>query len=108
MDTRQSQPGHAMASRELVENILATLEPEEGLLIRLLDLEECSIAEVQQVTGWSAVSVRVRAFRARQKLNKRFARLKNQRREHLWDWPPATLFAGPVCGKTLSCERAAI
>jgi RNA polymerase sigma-70 factor, ECF subfamily len=74
--TVQSQPGHAMAAQELVERILATLGEEDSVLIRMLDIEELSIAEVRQATGWSAAYIRLRAFRARQKLNKRFARLK--------------------------------
>ncbi len=76
LSQEHSQPSHAMASRELVERILATLSPEDCLLIRMLDIEEFSTAEVQQATGWSAGYIRLRAFRARQKLNKRFARLK--------------------------------
>ena len=72
------QPGQVMASRELVEKILGTLSPEDRLLIGMLDIEEFSIAEVQQATGWSATYIRVRAFRVRQKLNKRFARLKKE------------------------------
>src|SRR5262249_14671866 len=76
MDTRQPQPGHAMASQEWVDKILATLAPEDCLLIRMLDVEEHSIAEVQQTTGWSAAYIRLRAFRARRKLNKRFGRFK--------------------------------
>ena len=72
------QPGQLMASRELVEKILGTLSPEDRLLIRMLDIEEFSIAEVQEATGWSATYIRVRAFRVRQKLNKRFARLRNE------------------------------
>ena len=73
-----SHPAQNMASRELVQKILQTLGPEDCLLIRMLDIEEFSIAEVRATTGWSAAYVRLRAFRARQKLNKRFARLKKE------------------------------
>ena len=78
MDTRQPLPGHAMAAQEWVDGILATLDTEDCLLIRMLDVEEFSIAEVQETTGWSAAYIRLRAFRARQKLNKRFGRLKER------------------------------
>lgn len=69
----QTLPGHALASKELVENILGALSPEDRRLIRKLDVEESSIAEVQQATGWSPAYIRMRAFRARRRLNKRFA-----------------------------------
>lgn len=85
MALEPSRPGHALASREVVEKILQTLRPEDGLLIRMLDLEEFSVAEVGEATGWSAGYIRVRAFRARQKLNKRFARWKNDLRARMGD-----------------------
>ncbi len=81
----QTHPGYALASRESVEQILGPLSPEDALLIRMLDIEEFSIAEVQEATGWSAAYIRVRACRARQKLNKRFAHLKAEGRENLWE-----------------------
>ena len=67
-----TQPGHAMASMELVERILAVLSPEDRVIIRMLDLDDSSVAEVEQATGWTAGYIRVRAHRARQKLNRRF------------------------------------
>ena len=41
-------------------------------------MEEYSVEEVRRITGWSAVRIRVRAFRARRKLNKRFAGMKKE------------------------------
>lgn len=73
-------PGQALASWEVVEKILRTLGPEDALLIRLLDIEGLSVAEVRQATGRAAAYIRVRAFRARQKLNRRFGWLKQERR----------------------------
>ena len=69
-----SHPAHALGVQELVDKVLGTLNPEDGAIVRMLDLQERSVAEVQQQTGWSAAYIRLRAFRARQKLNKRFAR----------------------------------
>jgi RNA polymerase sigma-70 factor, ECF subfamily len=66
-------PAHAIAIRELVETILKTLSPEDSLIIRMLEIEDLSVAEIRKATGWSATFIRVRACRARQKLNKRFA-----------------------------------
>jgi len=57
----------AMA-RELVEAMMARLKPAERLIIQLLHLEERSVKEVSQMTGWSASLVKVRAFRARTRM----------------------------------------
>lgn len=78
MATEHSHPAYALGSREFVERILQSLGPEDREIIRMLDLEGLALADVQQATGRSAASLRVRAFRARRKLNKRFARLKQK------------------------------
>ncbi len=54
------------------------------MVITWLDLEEKSVAEIQQLTGWSASLVKVRAFRARAEMKKLLARLS---RERPWDAP---------------------
>ncbi len=71
-------PAQALGARELVEKLLGALAPEDALLLRLLELEERSIAEVKALTGWSGTRIRVRAFRARRKLNQRFATLARE------------------------------
>lgn len=78
--TPDPTPAQRMASQELVDQLLQSLEPEDRLLIQMLELEECTIEEVRQVTGWSSPYIRVRAFRARQKLNRRFSQLRTQAR----------------------------
>lgn len=60
----------AASARELLDRLLEPLSPDDRLVIRLLDLEEKSVAEVSRWTGWSAVGVRVRAFRARQRVRR--------------------------------------
>lgn len=57
-------------ARAIVERLLRELSPDDRLVISLLDLEERSIAQVSELTGWSQVGVRVRAFRARKRLRK--------------------------------------
>jgi RNA polymerase sigma-70 factor (ECF subfamily) len=64
------------AARDLVETLLEALQPEDRVIIRMLEMEDRSVAEVQQLTGWSATMIRMRAFRARRKLNQRFAKLR--------------------------------
>lgn len=61
-------PDLKFAARDLVEHLLASLKPRDRLVIDLLYLQQLSIAEIQQRTGWNASLVKVRAFRARQKL----------------------------------------
>ena len=69
-----------MGARELVEKLLEALSPEDRLLIRMLEMDERSVDEVRQATGWSSTVIRVRAFRARRKLNKRFGKLRKEGR----------------------------
>lgn len=64
-----------LAARELVEKLLDHLGPEDRLVVTLLHLEGRSVDEVRQQTGWSTPLVKVRAFRARQKLKKRLKAL---------------------------------
>jgi len=61
-------PDRSFAARDLVERLLATLKPAERLVIDLLYLQQRSVAEIQALTGWGASFVKVRAFRARQKM----------------------------------------
>jgi RNA polymerase sigma-70 factor (ECF subfamily) len=65
----------SVASRELVEKMLAKLNPEDRLVITLLHLEGRSVDEIRTTTGWSLPLVKVRAFRARQKMKKHLAQL---------------------------------
>jgi RNA polymerase sigma-70 factor (ECF subfamily) len=60
--------GHRATARELVEELLARMKPAERLIITLLHLEERSVKEVSQLTGWSVSLVKVRAFRARNRM----------------------------------------
>jgi RNA polymerase sigma-70 factor (ECF subfamily) len=46
------------------------LKPAERLVIDLLYLQERTVADIQEITGWSGALVKVRAFRARQKMKK--------------------------------------
>ncbi len=61
---------NAGRARELLEWALRQLSPEEQLILTLCELEERSVREVAELTGWSESNVKVRAFRARQSLKK--------------------------------------
>jgi len=64
------------AARELLNELLAQLPPKDRLIISLMHLEERSVADIQNLTGWSATAVKVRAFRARQRLKHLYAKLQ--------------------------------
>lgn len=70
----------AMEARELVHKLLAELSADDQLVLRLLDLEQKSIAEIAELTGWNQSLIKVRAFRARRKLQKRFQDLQRMER----------------------------
>ncbi len=71
-------PDQNAGSRELVEKLLALLKPEDRLVINLLSLEGRSIQEVRQLTGWNESVIKVRAFRARNKLRKHLKKLMKE------------------------------
>jgi len=70
----------ALAARELVNKLLDQLKPDDRLVLQLLDLEQKTLIEISQLTGWSTTLIKVRAFRARRKLQKFFKQLKQSER----------------------------
>src|SRR5665213_2411813 len=62
MNDRDVEAGDALAARELVHKLLDQLKPDDRLVIQLLDLEQKTIAEISESTGWSQSLVKVRAF----------------------------------------------
>src|SRR6266700_1003354 len=68
-------PDQRFASRQLVEHLLAALKPVERLAIDLLYLQGRSVEEIHKITGWSTALIKVRAFRARQKMKEQLARI---------------------------------
>jgi RNA polymerase sigma-70 factor (ECF subfamily) len=71
-------PDKRFASRQLVEHLLAELKPAERLVIDLLYLQGRSVAEIKKITGWSEPLVKVRAFRARQKMKEQLKRISSE------------------------------
>ena len=68
-------PDKRFAARQLVEHLLDLLKPAERLVIDLLYLQGCSIEEIRKQTGLSAALVKVRAFRARQKMKRALGKI---------------------------------
>jgi len=73
--TNELPPDQRFASRQLVEHLLTTLKPVERLAIDLLYLQGRSVEEIRKITGWSAALVKVRAFRARQKMKQQLVKI---------------------------------
>jgi DNA-directed RNA polymerase specialized sigma24 family protein len=73
--TTMSTFAHWSIARDLVDKLLAMLKPVERLVIDMLYLQARSVAEVQKLPGWSAATIKIRAFRARQKLRKQIGGL---------------------------------
>ncbi|HZO84155.1 MAG TPA: RNA polymerase sigma factor [Verrucomicrobiae bacterium] len=65
------------SAKELLNRLLSGLAPQDRLVIRLLHLEERSVAEIKKITGWNTAVVKVRAFRARKKLKSLLAQLEH-------------------------------
>jgi RNA polymerase sigma-70 factor (ECF subfamily) len=63
-------------AKALLQRLFECLKPKDRLVIQLLHLEQKSIAEISRVTGWSKAVVKVRAFRARKKLQDRLSALE--------------------------------
>jgi RNA polymerase sigma-70 factor, ECF subfamily len=69
----------AAAARMVIHKLLDTLSPESRLIIQLLEIEEKSLKEIAQLTGWSVPMIKVRAFRARAAMRKTLERMEKDR-----------------------------
>src|SRR6266478_3760656 len=79
--TEELAPDQRFASRELVDHLLAALKPIERLAIDLLYLQGRSVEEIRKITGWSAALIKVRAFRARQKMKQQLAKISAKEKQ---------------------------
>ena len=66
---------NADAARKLLDRVLSEMSPSARLVITLLEIEERSVKEISQLTGWSVALVKVRAFRARAEMRKRLSKI---------------------------------
>jgi RNA polymerase sigma-70 factor (ECF subfamily) len=66
---------NAEAARQLVERVLDQLSAPARLVITLLEIEDRSVKEISDLTGWSVALVKVRAFRARAEMRKVLLRI---------------------------------
>src|SRR5947209_7766551 len=68
-------PDRQLASRQLVEHLLQLLKPVERLIIDLLYLQGRSVEEIHKITEMGVAAIKVRAFRARQKMKTQLTRM---------------------------------
>jgi RNA polymerase sigma-70 factor (ECF subfamily) len=66
---------HADAAKLLIERVMEKLSPSARLVITLLEIEDRSVKEIAEMTGWSVPLVKVRAFRARSEMRKILAKM---------------------------------
>ena len=69
-DSRCDAAASARGASELLAFAMRQLSADERLIITLAEIEERSMREISELTGWSESNVKVRAFRARQNLKK--------------------------------------
>ncbi|SKB08464.1 RNA polymerase sigma-70 factor, ECF subfamily [Prosthecobacter debontii] len=67
-DLPAETPDAAQGALEEAQFILSHLPPEDRALLTLLHLEQMPLAEIAQHFGWSRINAKVKAFRARQRL----------------------------------------
>jgi RNA polymerase sigma-70 factor (ECF subfamily) len=79
LDRFVADPGtaaeEAEAAKVLINRVLEKLSPEARMVIQLLEIEDRSVKEIADLTGWSVPLVKVRAFRARAEMRKILARM---------------------------------
>jgi RNA polymerase sigma-70 factor (ECF subfamily) len=75
----ESTSENADAAKLLVERILEKLSPQARLIITLQEIEDRSVKEIAQLTGWSVPLVKVRAFRARAEMRKILSKMAKDR-----------------------------
>ncbi|HEX4645440.1 MAG TPA: sigma-70 family RNA polymerase sigma factor [Verrucomicrobiae bacterium] len=76
-------PENAAAARQLVQRVLDQLSPPARMIITLLEIEDRTVKEIAELTGWSAALVKVRAFRARAEMRKCLAKMLPERHKYL-------------------------
>src|SRR5262245_42050002 len=62
-------------SRDLANKLLARLRPDDRMVLALLKLEELSIAEISNLTGWTTAKVKMRSHRAQRGLRQLLRKL---------------------------------
>ena len=70
---------NADAAKLLIGRVMDKLSPPARLVITLLEIEDRSVKEIAELTGWSVPLVKVRAFRARGEMRKIVAKMAREK-----------------------------
>ena len=70
---------NADAAKLLISRVMEKLSPPARLVITLLEIEDRSVKEIAEITGWSVPLVKVRAFRARAEMRKILAKMSREK-----------------------------
>jgi RNA polymerase sigma-70 factor (ECF subfamily) len=70
---------NADAAKLLIGRVMEKLSPSARLVITLLEIEDRSVKEIAELTGWSVPLVKVRAFRARGEMRKILAKMAREK-----------------------------
>lgn len=62
-------------ARDLVARLMDMMSPAGRLILQLQEIEQKSVKEIAQITGWSVSLVKVRAFRARKEMRKHLEKI---------------------------------
>ena len=74
-----SAPEDSDAAKLLVNRVMEKLSPQARLVITLLEIEDRSVKEIAELTGWTVPLVKVRAFRARGEMRKILAEIAKEK-----------------------------
>jgi RNA polymerase sigma-70 factor (ECF subfamily) len=72
-----SETRHRVQVKELLESLLGTLSQEDQILLKLKEVEGLSLKELEQIYRVKENALKVRLFRARQRVLKAFAASQN-------------------------------
>lgn len=78
---RHHSAENSLVAADLTERVLATLSPDDRLVLMMVDGEDLPIKEVASATGWSESKVKVQAFRARRRMREAVEKLLTSKRK---------------------------
>jgi RNA polymerase sigma-70 factor (ECF subfamily) len=76
--TKELDSSDQVAAAEIVAKLLNSLRPPDRLLMRLMYMEGHTVEEISKLTGWNRTLIKVRAFRARALLRRRYSLLMKE------------------------------
>lgn len=80
---KQRSDEEQMVAADLVDRVIGTLNPDDRLVLMLVDGADNSVKEVAEMTGWSESKVKVRAFRARRRMREAVDGLLSRSKNYL-------------------------